>query len=83
MRDLNDMTLAFQLPHLIQFLDSGMENAAFPSFPRSTSIIIIRQSSLFMWSESKTCPRIPTFPSFLSHDLLEIIGFPAFPGTSS
>ena len=25
MRDLNDMTPAFQLPHLIQFLDSGME----------------------------------------------------------
>ena len=84
MRDLNDMTHAFQLPHLIQFLDSGMEkNAAFPSFPRSTSIIIMRQSSLFLKSESKICPRVPTFHSFGSHELLEITGFPAFPGTSS
>ena len=70
MRDLNDMTPAFQLPQLIQFLDSGMEkNAAFPSFPRSTSITIMRQSSLFLTSESKICPRIPTFPSFVSHEL--------------
>ena len=59
------------------------KNAAFTSFPRSTSIIIMRQSSLFLKSESKICPRIPTFPSFVSHKLLEIIGFPAFPGTSS
>ena len=82
MRD--DMTPAFQLPHLIQFLDSGMEkNAAFPSFPRSTSITIMRQSSLFLKSESNICSRIPTFPSFVSHELLAIIGFPAFPGTSS
>ena len=81
MRDLNDMIPAFQLPHLIQFLDSGMEkNVAFPSFPRSTSITIMRQSSLFLKSESKICPRVPTFPSFVSHELLEII---AFPGTSS
>ena len=81
MRDLNDMTPAFQLPHLIQLLDSGMEKkAAFPSFPRSTSITIMRQSSLFLKSESKICPRVP---SFVSHELLEIIGFPAFPGTSS
>ena len=82
MRDLNDMTPAFQFPHLIQFLDSG-KNAAFPSFPRSTSFTIMRPSSLFLKSESKICPRIPMFPSFVSHELLEIIGFPAFPGTSS
>ena len=77
------MTPAFQLPHLIQFLDSGMEkNAAFPSFPRSTSITIMRQSSLFLKNGSKICPRIPTFPSFVSYERLEITGFPAFPRTS-
>ena len=79
------MTPAFQLPHFIQFLDSGMEKMQLsPAFPgRSTSITITRQSSLFLKSESKICPRVPTFPRFLSHELLEIIGFPAFPGTSS
>ena len=39
MRDLNDLTPAFQLPHLIQFLDSGMEkmwlSPAFPGVPQS------------------------------------------------
>ena len=59
------------------------KNAAFPNFPRSTSITIMRQSSLFLKSDSKICARIPTFPSFVSHELLEMIGFPAFPGTSS
>ena len=59
------------------------KNAAFPSFPRSTSITIMRQSSLFLKNGSKICLRIPTFPSFVSHERLEIIGFPAFPGISS
>ena len=43
----------------------------------------MRQSSLFLKNGSKICPRIPTFLSFVSHKLLEIIGFPAFLGTSS
>ena len=48
MRDLIDMTPAFQLPHLIQFMDSGMEkNAAFPSFPRSTPITIYETKFTF------------------------------------
>ena len=70
----NDMILTFQFPHLIQFLDS-----AFLSFLRSTSITNIRQSSFCLKKESKLCPRIRIFPSFVSQERLEIISFPAFP----
>ena len=84
MRDLNDMIPAFQLPHLISsFRILEWKNRSFPQLSRSTSITIMRQSSLFLKNGSKICPRIPTFPSFVSHKRLEIIGFPAFPGTIS
>ena len=77
---LHDTCIPASSPYPVFGFWNG-KNAAFPSFPRSTSITIM--SSLLLKNGSKICPRIPTFPSFVSHELLEIIGFPAFPGTSS
>ena len=85
MRDLNDMIPAFQLPHVIQFF--GFWNGKKCSFPQLSQEYLNHyyetiETSLFLKNGSKICPRIPIFPNFVSHELLEIIGFPTFLGES-